>query len=100
MVLVSVAESAAGGDFTVRVAPVVALRFVPRLRGAARLRWPGPWLRDAGADGAGSLGGAGWAQEVATDSGRVPGGEAGGDRQIVVRRLASVRAEGGDFALQ
>ena len=77
------------------------------LRVLARL-WDGPVLSDwGGLVGfsartvpvvflCGSVG----ADEVAADSGGVPGGQARGDGQVVVRVLASVRADGGDLSLQ
>ena len=65
----------------------------------ARL-WDGPVFfcpdRPLGVCLCGSVG----ADEVAADSCGVPGGEAGGDGQVVVRVLASVRADGGDLSLQ
>ena len=65
----------------------------------ARL-WDGPVFfcpdRPLGVCLCGSVG----ADEVAADSCGVPGGEAGGDCQVVVRVLASVRADGGDLSLQ
>ena len=71
---------------------VVALGFLPG---------PSPWVLLAlpavtlgfRPRGALPLCGAGWADEVAADSCRVPRRQAGGDRQVVVRVLASARTD-------
>ena len=82
--------------------PLFGLRVLARLWGRAcfvGLGWS-RWVfcpdRPRGVCLCGSVG----ADEVAADSGGVPGGEAGGDCQVVVRILASVRADGGDLSLQ